>query len=107
MKYQGTIVDYVNPNGKLEKALVVGFEETVGFTLVNANDHDDYFICYRGTLAKKNHSMTVEKEAEFMGCIAAMIENGKVYSDEISTLYMSLGGNFCGVNPSGSSCVFS
>ena len=50
-EFEGKVIKYEMSSGRVEPVIVVGCNRSVGCTLINPNDKDDYHVCVIGPAA--------------------------------------------------------
>lgn len=100
-EYEGRTIVFDN-EFKVYSGLIVGFNRSVGVTIVDANDKDRYLFCYRGPVAPGHRKGREDRDhAVFEYCIKA-VEQGVFNSVEFDGVV----GRTSGSNLSAASCAY-
>jgi len=103
---EGKIVNYKIDEDRIIPALVVGCNRSIGCTLVNPTNKDEYYACIIGPVAPGyNHASWGDSYDEMFDALVTDLRNGTV--DVLNTLikYYKLNAHF-GKDPDGSTCAY-
>lgn len=105
---EGKVIDFYDGCGHHYKALVVGCDKTVGITIINNENHDDYLYCITGPSSPLwDKDFPNEIVLKIITFIRDQIKKGVVCMKDKKTFQYSLGcTRTCGHNPSQESCSF-
>lgn len=86
---EGKIIDYKMSDGIIDKGIVIGCNRSVGITIVNVQDKDDYLVCFSGPVTKGGGSDFSDSPCtwyEMFDALVAGIKAGKLLASELLEL---------------------
>lgn len=103
-EYEGRVIIF--DNGSITySGLIVGFNRSVGVTIVDANNKDKYLFCFRGPVAPGHIKGLEKRDQAVFDYLVKAVEQGVYNDEEFQEAMSEVGGSSSGA-ASAAGCAY-